>query len=446
MSELQQFINNQVPEGWTTKPFWSMFRRVKYTNFPDEELLSVYRDYGVIPKSSRDDNHNKASEDLSNYQLIDKGWLVTNKMKAWQGSIAISRHRGIVSPAYYAYKPLSKEHDQFLHYLLRSDPYIALYKRISKGVRVNQWDLEHDALRTAPILLPPYDVQKEIADFLDQEAARVDSLIEKKNEFIEILNEKKNVTVILSCIGHMGLEQKPSQKTSGNIVVLQEKVHGHQLPSNWNLEKIHHVFTVKKNNKNTGLINENLLSLSHGKIIRKNINRAEGLTPESYETYQIVDKGDIVLRLMDLQNDKNSIRQGLVDEAGIVTSAYDVVSVNEKHNPKFWAYTLLSLDLAKYYYSLGGGVRQSIKFKDIPSEWVLSPNKEEQERIANQIDQKIIQLDAVISKTKTSISDLKKFKTSLITEAVTGQLDIEAWKNRNTADRRLDKIEEEMAS
>lgn len=130
-----------LPTGWRVMPFWSLFRRKKRIGYENEELLSVYRDYGVIPKSSRDDNHNKESEDLSGYQLVKEGSLVTNKMKAWQGSIAISRYRGIVSPAYYVYDPISRECDQFLHYLLRSDPYINLYGRISKGVRVNQWDL-----------------------------------------------------------------------------------------------------------------------------------------------------------------------------------------------------------------------------------------------------------------------------------------------------------------
>lgn len=103
-------------------------------------------------------------------------------------SISISRHRGIVSPAYYVYRPLSDEHDQFLHYLLRSEPYIALYQRISKGVRVNQWDLEHEALRTIPVLLPDLPTQKRIADFLDRETARIDALIEKKERLVLLLS------------------------------------------------------------------------------------------------------------------------------------------------------------------------------------------------------------------------------------------------------------------
>ena len=172
------------PHSWREVPFWSLFRRVKEINHPDEELLSVYRDHGVVPTASRDDNFNKPSLDLSGYQLVRKGALVTNKMKAWQGSIAISRHRGIVSPAYYVYEPLSREHDQYLHYLLRSQPFVALYQRISKGVRVNQWDLEHEALRIVPIPLPDLPTQKAIADFLDRETARIDQLIEKKQRMV----------------------------------------------------------------------------------------------------------------------------------------------------------------------------------------------------------------------------------------------------------------------
>ena len=124
----------QIPQDWSVRPFWSLFRRLKRTGFANEQLLSVYRDYGVIPKSSRDDNFNKESEDISAYQLVEPGFLVTNKMKAWQGSIALSRLRGIVSPTYYVYKALSSESDRFLHYLLRSAPYTALYGGISKGL------------------------------------------------------------------------------------------------------------------------------------------------------------------------------------------------------------------------------------------------------------------------------------------------------------------------
>ncbi len=81
-----------VPNGWQIRPLWSEFRRGKKLGDGTEELLSVYRDYGVVPKSSRDDNFNTSSEDLSKYQRVSVGDLVVNKMKAWQGSLGISNH------------------------------------------------------------------------------------------------------------------------------------------------------------------------------------------------------------------------------------------------------------------------------------------------------------------------------------------------------------------
>ena len=132
----------RIPAHWSLQPLWTMFRRRKQTGHANEVLLSVYRDFGVVPKSSRDDNFNKPSEDLSNYQLVQSSNLVINKMKAWQGSIAVSEHRGIVSPAYHVYRGTHNHNNRYIHYLLRSGPYIAMYQRISKGIRTNQWDLE----------------------------------------------------------------------------------------------------------------------------------------------------------------------------------------------------------------------------------------------------------------------------------------------------------------
>lgn len=114
----------RVPNHWKTITISRLFTRNKRTGHIEKELLSVYRDYGVIPKSSRDDNNNKPSEDLSPYQLVEKNDLVMNKMKAWQGSIAISEYEGIVSPAYFVYQPnkvlFELAYPRYVHYLLRN--------------------------------------------------------------------------------------------------------------------------------------------------------------------------------------------------------------------------------------------------------------------------------------------------------------------------------------
>ncbi len=190
---------------------------------------------------------------------------------------------------------------------------------------------------------------------------------------------------------------------------LQERVHGAVPPTNWNLNKLHRVLRVRRGHKNTGMREDNLLSLSYGRIINKDIEGAEGLLPESFETYQIVAPGNIVMRLTDLQNDKRSLRQGLVRERGIITSAYDALEVGKDHDPRFWAYALLALDLAKYYYSLGGGVRQSIKFADFPNDWIAVPDLPTQKTIADFLDRETARIDLLIEK--------KQWQVSLLAEA-----------------------------
>lgn len=203
----------EIPAHWEIKPLWTLYRRTKRTGFADEELLSVYRDYGVIPKSSRDDNFNKSSDDLSPYQLVEPSDLVINKMKAWQGSVAVSEFRGIVSPAYHVYKCLHEQDSRYLHYLMRSPRYITGYLSISKGIRVNQWDLEPQHHSRMPILLPPLDEQKAISSFLDAETSKIDDLVSEQRRLIELLKEKCQAV-----IGHAvtkGLNSNARLKPSG---------------------------------------------------------------------------------------------------------------------------------------------------------------------------------------------------------------------------------------
>lgn len=187
------------------------------------------------------------------------------------------------------------------------------------------------------------------------------------------------------------------------MITLQERVHGTSLPADWQATKLRNVLHIRRGNKNAGMQEDNLLSLSYGRIIRKDIDAKEGLLPESFETYQIVEPGNIVMRLTDLQNDKRSIRQGLVKERGIITSAYDALEIATGHDPRFWAYTLLALDLAKYYYSLGAGVRQSIKFADFPNDWIRAPSLESQKSIADFLDREIARIDQLIEKKQRQI-------------------------------------------
>lgn len=196
------------------------------------------------------------------------------------------------------------------------------------------------------------------------------------------------------------------------------------MPWGWDARPLFSV-AGEVNQKNTGLVEDNLLSLSYGNIVRKNIDGAEGLLPASFETYQILEKDDIVWRLTDLQNDKRSLRTGLVGERGIITSAY-LGTRPHSITPVYLAYLLRAYDLTKVFYSMGGGLRQSLKFSDVKWLPTLVPPLDEQRAIATFLDRETAKIDAAIAAQERLIALLAEKRAAAISHAVTKGLDPDA--------------------
>jgi type I restriction enzyme S subunit len=445
VSALQSFIADCTPLGWKVRPFWSLFRRKKETGFPDEELLSVYREYGVIPKSSRDDNYNKESEDLSAYQLVDEGCLVTNKMKAWQGSIAISRYRGIVSPAYYVYRPLSQEHDQFLHYLLRSDPYIALYGRISKGIRVNQWDLEHEALRNVPVLLPDLATQQAIAEFLDRETARIDQLIEKKQRMVALLGEKWSSV----------LDWKVFSQSSDSCISAKSR---HErmpaTPEHWKATKILRVCDLLRDGTHLPppRTDEGIPLLSVRNVVNGNFVNLHDDSLISKEAYAdlcrsfVVQSGDVVMAIVGATIGKVAIVQKM-PPFHIQRSVAVMRPSRSLMSSEFLAYYLRTRFFQNLLWeSTSFSAQPGIYLTDLGRFPVVLPPLDEQGEIVQQIQTILAPIERAQSMVSASIDHLHEFRSALITAAVTGQIGVATWGKRGTTDRRLEGIESDMAA
>jgi type I restriction enzyme S subunit len=193
-----------------------------------------------------------------------------------------------------------------------------------------------------------------------------------------------------------------------------------EIPSHWQETEIRMLFSENKT-KNIGLAERNLLSLSYGKLKPKDIDNATGLVPASFEGYQIIDNGYIVLRFTDLQNDKKSLRVGYANERGIITSAYVGLAPKTDLNSKYFYHQLHFLDKIKYFYNLGGGVRQSLAFKEFGRETILIPEKDEQTAIANFLDYKLAKINRFIQKKNQLLALYAEKRKSLTKELVNSQ-------------------------
>ena len=199
-----------------------------------------------------------------------------------------------------------------------------------------------------------------------------------------------------------------------------------KIPGHWGMYKLKYLFKLNKN-KNIGNKCNTILSLSYGKIkIKKDLN--EGLTPESYESYQLLSTGDIVIRSTDLQNDHTSLRTGLVKIEGAITSAYIGLKNLDMSlcDSRFYHYFLHDWDITKAIYNQGKGLRQSLNWDDIKNMLIPVLDISEQTAIANYLDSTTAKIDEAIAQQQKMIDLLNERKQIIINNAVTKGLNPDA--------------------
>lgn len=283
----------EIPAHWKIVSLGSLLEMKSDKNHPDYEVLSVYREYGVIPKDSRDDNHNVTSLDTSNYKAVEPGDLVVNKMKAWQGSMGISAYKGIVSPAYITCKVTSKDvYSHYLHQLLRSAAYIGEYNRISYGVRVGQWDMHYEDFKKVVTLLPPKEEQIAIAQFLDSKTAQIDKAIGIKEKQIELLKERRQILIHKAVT--RGLNPDAPMKDSGVEWI-------GEIPEHWKVESFKSIL-LERNEKNDPVKSKERLSLSIDKGVTLYAEKTTNLDrfKDDFSQYKLAYEGDLVFNSMNM--------------------------------------------------------------------------------------------------------------------------------------------------
>lgn len=402
---------SELPAHWGIQPLRTVTSLKSDKNRPDLPVLSVYREYGVILKESRNDNHNATSLDTSNYKVVKPGDLVVNKMKAWQGSMGVSVHEGIVSPAYITCTTKSDSVcPLYLHYLLRSALLIGVYNSLSYGVRVGQWDMHYEDFKQIPIPLPPKDEQDRIVAFLDQKTTEIDAAISKKERLIELLGEQKEGLISRAVL--LGLRQQVELRKS-SIKWLKN------IPNSWEELPCRYLFREVTRRDRDGT--EQKFSVTQRNGLVPTDQMAEHSTQaQSFDEFKLCHAGDLVLN-------KYKAHLGVFWAAkvrGIITNNYTVFRPTEKSFSPYFELLFHTKWMRDQFASVVYGIvdgMMPLYTKDFYSVQTLCPPLCEQQEIVSYCDEVTKKIDSAIAQEERAIQLLKELKTTLVASSVTGK-------------------------
>lgn len=419
----------EIPSSWKLKKIkYTLKERIEKNNpIRTSDILSLTAKQGVIPYDEKEGGGNKPKEDVSAYRLAYPGDIVMNSMNILSGSVGLSRYFGCVSPVYYMLRPYSNEDDvRYFNYIFQTTVFQKSLFGLGNGILIKESG--NGKLNTIRMRIPmdkfgdlvvpvatAYE-QRVISDILDAKCAEIASLAADIQSQIDTLEQYKR-SIIIEAVTK-GLNPHAEMKDSGIEYV-------GMIPAHWDKHPLYCYFAERKNKNSLGK-EENLLSLSYGRVIQKDINSNGGLLPENFNTYNIVETNDIIIRPTDLQNDKRSLRTGLVKEHGIITSAYIALKAKVNLISGYYHYLLHAFDVMKVFYNMGNGVRQGLNFSEFSRLMVFYPPHEEQKAITSYLGKKCSEIDSVIADKQSQLATIDEYKKSLIYEYVTGKKEVTA--------------------
>lgn len=409
----------EVPEHWKMRKLRHFIEMISEKNHPQEPLLSVVRDQGVILRdvTSKEENHNAIPDDLSGYKLIEKGHFAINKMKAWQGSYGVSSYRGIVSPAYYTCR-LNFEHKAFFNLAIRSDAYVPFFTQYSKGIRVGQWDLSPIGLKEIPFFLPPLSEQRAIVAYIERKVRQIDAYIARQAEQIERLKELRQT--IISHAVTRGIHPYTRFRPTG-IPWIPE------VPEHWEVRKSTRIFprigsgTTPKTGVQgyytedngiywlqTGDLNDGLIEDTAKKITRR------ALDESNLNIYPI---GSVVIAMYGATTGK----VGLLNIEAATNQACCVLPPSPHYISKYAISVFMSVKTELIRQALGGG-QPNISQETIRRIRLPLPPLSEQHAIVAYIEKKTAVIDRKINACREQTELMKAYKQRLISDAVTGRI------------------------
>lgn len=376
-------------EEWKTSSIGNCFTERKERS-GNGEMISVTIGSGV--RKAKDLNRVVHIGNTSNYKVVCRGDIAYNSMRMWQGASGFSPYNGILSPAYTVITPKADVNSEFFACLFKKSDLIHIFELNSQGLTSDNWNLKFDKLKEIIVSYPiNLKEQYKIARFF----SHLDEILAAENKKLTRLKNFKNAS----------LEKMFPKKGETTPQVRFKGFSG-----DWELKNLCE-FANYYRVSNENIHHQNLLSLSYGKIVRKNIKSKKGLLPASFDTYQLI-KGDvIVLRFTDLQNDHKSLRVGISKEEGIISPAYVCLECKCGINPDYLYLLLHFYDLCKIFYGMGDGLRQTLSFSDIKDLTIQIPRDyDEQKKIVDFF----VHMDELISAQEQKIAKLRSLKKSFL--------------------------------
>lgn len=400
----------EVPSHWEDTRIGRGYAEKSIGNNDGEQLLSVFLNRGVVSYTDTDMKQvHKPSEDMSSYQLVEPGDFVLNNQQAWRGSVGVSSYRGIVSPAYIVMTPIMDNNPRFMNYMLRETACTAQFVLASKGVGSIQRILSPIKLKSSIMVLPPRAEQDQIVRYLDWQVSKINRLIAAKRKQIALMRD--NLKSAVAYYTTHGL---------GNHELCQSGIYWlTHYPNDWRVTKLRYI--LEKHRREVTPNAELLICSNSGEVVKRGDGKL-GLVASSDDIYQGVTAGDLLIHGMDTWH--GAIAISSFD--GMCTPVVHVCTCKEEK--RYVAYYLKMMAYTKVFKAISNGVRQNTSdfrsWDKVGDLLICLPTHDEQVSIADKLDYLTVQTKAGISFFEKQIEHLQELRTRLISDVVTGQVDV----------------------
>ena len=410
----------EIPEDWKVEKLQWHLQEINKPNNPveTEYILSLNNKTGVIPYEERDNMGNKAKEDYSQYKIAYPDTLVMNSMNVIIGSVGISHYYGCISPVYYVFKASDKTELRYINYVFKIERFQKNLRKYANGILEIRLRISvHDTLRRL-IPIPSYEEQCKIANFLDEQCEKLDSVIEKTKASIVEYQKLKQSIITYACMNGLenGRKMKKSEVTwLGNI------------PEEWHVYRIANLYQERSESGledlpiltvsiNTGVSDREIADEEKDRVFVRSEDRTK---------YKRVYPGDLVYNMMRAwQGAFGAVRvEGMVSPAYVVAKPKDGIEIDSRYMEALLRTSEATEEMHRYSRGIVD-FRLRLYWPEFKNIRICVPPIEEQREIANYIDRKNEEIDRLIKKKEQFISELENYKKSLIYEYVTGKKEV----------------------